>query len=196
MYKIAIDIDDTICNTNELIVIEADKYDKEVLGGTGIKNKEAYAFTEMMGWGPEGKGIFFSDRLEYIMENTELKKNAKEVINKLYDEGNEIIFLTFRKPKYLKDPYKLTYDWLEKNGIKYNKLFVNTGSKADECLSLNVDLFIDDMPHNCEDVSNVGVPVVLFDNMYNQDENRFVRMNNWDDIYEYIKKGDFKWKSE
>ena len=35
---IGIDMDDTICSTNERIIIEADKYDKEVLGGSGIKN--------------------------------------------------------------------------------------------------------------------------------------------------------------
>ena len=28
---IVIDIDDTICSTNERIIVEADKYDKEVL---------------------------------------------------------------------------------------------------------------------------------------------------------------------
>ena len=35
---IGIDMDDTICSTNERIIIEADKYDKEVLQGTGIKD--------------------------------------------------------------------------------------------------------------------------------------------------------------
>ncbi len=34
---IGIDMDDTICSTNELIIEVADKYDKEVLGGTGVK---------------------------------------------------------------------------------------------------------------------------------------------------------------
>ena len=39
---IGIDMDDTICSTNERILVEADKYDKEVLGGSGVKNKDAY----------------------------------------------------------------------------------------------------------------------------------------------------------
>ena len=103
---IGIDIDDTICSTNEKIIEEADKYDKEVLGGTGVKDATAYEFTEMMGWEKEMKGQFFADRLEYIMDNAELKPNAKELINKLHDEGNKIIFISFRKDKYIKDPYK------------------------------------------------------------------------------------------
>lgn len=185
--RIGIDIDDTICDTNELIVIEADKYDKEVLGGTGIKDPLAYDFPTMMGWNEDGKGVFFADRLEYIFENTTLKKDVKEVINKLYDEGNEIYFITFRKPKYVKDPYKTTKEYLDNNGIKYNKLIVDSGSKNDECVKYKIDLFIDDSAKHCTDVMNEGVDTILFTNGYNKGEKGFNRKNNWSEIYNYIK---------
>ena len=184
---LGIDIDDTVCSTNELIIVEADKYDKEVLGGTGIKDIDAYEFTEMMGW-PEGmKGKFFSDRLEYIMSHSPIKEGAKEVINRLHDNGCKIIIISFRKDKYLKDPYKLTIDWLNENGIKYDKVYVNTGTKEDECLENNVKLFIDDKESHCEDVKNVGVDVLLFTNAYNHDEKRFDRVDNWYQVEKYIK---------
>ena len=184
---IGIDIDDTICSTNERIIIEADKYDKEILGGTGIKDKKEYEFTKMMGWEPEMKGKFFQDRLEYIMDNAEVKDDAKEVINRLHDEGNKIIFISFRKGKYINEPYTLTKNYLDRNGIKYDKIYVDTGSKVDECINENVDLFIDDKESHCEDVSNAGIPVILFTNAYNHNENRFIRFDNWKDIYKYIK---------
>ena len=184
---IGIDIDDTICSTNEKIIIEADKYDKEVLGGTGIKDIEKYEFTEMMGWEPHMKGEFFKDKLEYIMDNAEVKVGAKEVINRLHDEGNKIIFISFRKGKYINEPYILTKNYLDRNGFKYDKIYVDTGSKADECLEEHVDLFIDDKESHCEDVSNAGIDVILFTNAYNHDEKRFVRKDNWEDIYKYIK---------
>lgn len=184
---IGIDVDDTICSTNERIIVEADKYDKEVLGGTGIKDINAYAFTEMMGWEPEMKGKFFADRLEYIMDNAEIKEGAKEVINKLHEEGNKIIFISFRKGKYIKDPYNLTKNWLDRHGIIYDKIYVDTGNKVDECLNENVKLFIDDKESHCEDVSGAGIDVILFTNAYNHDENRFVRKDTWKDIYDYIK---------
>ncbi len=184
---LGIDVDDTICSTNELIIEVADKYDKEVLGGSGVKDINAYEFTEMMGW-PEGmKGQFFSDRLEYIMSNSPLKPHAKEVINKLHDDGVKIIFISFRKDKYLTDPYKLTEEYLNKNGIKYDKLYVNTGTKEDECIENNVTLFIDDKESHCADVSKAGIDVLLFTNAYNHDEKRFKRVDNWLEIYDYIK---------
>ncbi len=184
---IGIDMDDTICSTNELIIDIADEYDKKVLGGTGVKDRKAYLFTEMMGWPEEMKGKFFNDRLEYIMTHAEIKPHAKEVINKLHDEGNKILIISFRKGKYIKDPYKLTVDWLDRHGVKYDKVFVDTGEKTDECLENGVKLFIDDKESHCQDVSNAGVDVLLFTNQYNHDENRFTRVNNWDEVYKYIK---------
>lgn len=184
---IGIDMDDTICSTNELIIEVADKYDKEVLGGTGVKDVNAYEFTEMMGWPKEMKGQFFADRLEYIMSHAPIKEGAKEVINRLHDEGNEIVIISFRKDKYLTDPYKLTIDWLNDNGILYDKVFVNTGTKEDECRENNVKLFIDDKESHCEDVSKEGIDVLLFTNAYNHDENRFDRVDNWYQVEEYIK---------
>ncbi len=184
---LGIDMDDTICSTNELIIAEADKYDKEVLGGSGIKNVDAYEFSEMMGW-PDGmKGQFFSDRLEAIMSRAPIKEHAREVINLLHDEGWKIIFISFRKDKYLKDPYKLTKDWLDLYGVHYDKIFVNTGTKEDECKENNVTLFVDDKESHCEDVSKEGIDVLLFTNAYNHDEKRFKRVNNWLEVYDYIK---------
>ncbi|MDD6271889.1 MAG: hypothetical protein PUA90_00005, partial [bacterium] len=129
----------------------------------------------------------FADRLEYIMSHAEIKPGAREVINKLHDEGNKIIIISFRKGKYLSDPTNLTKEWLDRHNLHYDKIYTDTGSKVDECLENNVKLFIDDKESHCEEVSNAGIDVILFTNAYNHDENRFVRKDNWDDIYKYIK---------
>ena len=183
---IGIDMDDTICSTNERIIVEADKYDKEVLGGTGVKNVKAYEFNDMLGWEPEMKGQFFKDRLEYIMGGAEIKDDAKRVINKLHDKGVRIVIISFRKAKYISDPYKLTKDWLDTEGVKYDKIYVDTGSKVDECLQEKVTLFIDDKESHCEEVSEAGIDVLLFTNAYNTEETRFTRVNNWNEVEKYI----------
>lgn len=183
---IGIDMDDTICSTNERIIVEADKYDKEVLGGTGVKDVKAYEFNDMLGWEPEMKGQFFKDRLEYIMGGAEIKKDAKRVINKMHDKGAKIVIISFRKAKYISDPYKLTKDWLDTEGVKYDKIYVDTGSKVDECLEEKVTLFIDDKESHCEEVNAAGIDVLLFTNEYNKEENRFTRVNNWNEVEKYI----------
>lgn len=183
---IGIDMDDTICSTNERIIVEADKYDKEVLGGTGVKDVKAYEFNDMLGWEPEMKGQFFKDRLEYIMGGAEIKDDAKRVINKMHDKGAKIVIISFRKAKYISDPYKLTKDWLDTEGVKYDKIYVDTGSKVDECLQEKVTLFIDDKESHCEEVNAAGIDVLLFTNEYNKEENRFTRVNNWNEVEKYI----------
>ena len=54
-------------------------------------------------------------------------------------------------------------------------------------LILVVKLFIDDKEEHCENVSNAGIDVILFTNLYNHNEKRFVRKDNWYQIYDYIK---------
>lgn len=186
--RIGIDIDDTICSTNEKILIEADKYDKEVLGGSGIKNPFAYDFPTMMGWDDNGKGDFFKDRLSYIMENAPIKDGVVEVINKLYDEGNEIYFITYRKDKYIKDPYQLSKEWLDKNNIKFTKLIANSGDKGIVCFENKIDLFIDDSITHCKDVSSYNIKTLLYNSFYNKDNDEFQRVNNWYEIYNLLHK--------
>ena len=141
------------------------------------------------------KGQFFKDRLEYIMGGAEIKNDAKRVINKMHDKGAKIVIISFRKAKYISDPYKLTKDWLNAEGVKYDKIYVDTGSKVDECLDEKVTLFIDDKESHCEEVSEAGIDVILFTNAYNHDEKRFTRFDNWSDIYKYIKEN-YKWTKE
>ena len=183
---IGIDMDDTICSTNERIIVEADKYDKEVLGGTGVKDVKAYEFNDMLGWEPEMKGQFFKDRLEYIMGGAEIKEDAKRVINKMHELGAKIVIISFRKAKYIPDPYKLTKNWLDAEGVKYDKIYVDTGSKVDECQKEKVSLFIDDKESHCDEVRDAGIDVLLFTNEYNKEENRFTRVNNWNEVEKYI----------
>ena len=81
----------------------------------------------------------------------------------------------------------LTKNWLDRHGIHYDKIYVDTGSKVDECVENEVNLFIDDKESHCEDVSGAGIDVLLFTNQYNHAENRFKRVDSWYDVEKYIK---------
>lgn len=48
-------------------------------------------------------------------------KNAKEILNKWYDEGNVITFFTARESK----DRDVTEKWLNENGFKYNGLIMD-----------------------------------------------------------------------
>ena len=48
-------------------------------------------------------------------------EGSKEEINKLYDEGNKIVFFTARENK----DREITIEWLNNNGFKYHDLIMD-----------------------------------------------------------------------
>lgn len=70
--------------------------------------------------------------------------NAKEVINKLYDEGHDIIINTCRAGIFEGN----VYTFLKDNGIKYS--YINSNLPRDiekfgqDCRKISADIYIDD----------------------------------------------------
>lgn len=121
-----------------------------------------------------------------VLLNVTLKKDAKEVIDKLKSEGNKIIIVTARNTRIYDDPVGFTTKQLEKLGIKYDKL-VCSFDKKQACIDEKIDIFIDDIIDNLKQVESVTEKVLLFNSMVNKSQNTsFQRVNSWKEIYEYI----------
>lgn len=88
------------------------------------------------------------------------------------------------------DPYNMTIKWLKKYDIEYDKLILtnayNHQEKADICIKNNVDIMIDDSINVCLKCSESGIKSLLFNTEYNKNEIRFTRVNNWEEIFNYI----------
>ena len=96
--KIGIDIDDTVSKTNERLIEEALKYDREYVKGKGFKDPEAYSFMEMFYWSVVDVDNFLKRfRKGNAFYELDEKEDAALYISKLYDEGNEIYFITRRQ---------------------------------------------------------------------------------------------------
>jgi len=184
--RIGIDIDDTIANTNELIIKYALKYDLLYKDGRGFKDKNCYKFHELFYWDEDEKEKFFARYMQEILSRVPVKENVREIIKKLRQEGHEIIFITTRD--YLDNCYDITVNWLNKNEIEFDMVIAGDKRKSDYAESLKFDLFIDDNIKNCTKVSGKNIDVLLFDTIYNRDCNDFKRVYNWLEIYDYINK--------
>ena len=185
--KIGIDIDDTIAYTNEKLIEVAVKYDKEFLNGKGFQNKDAYKFTEMFYWNKDNVQSFFNyvRGTDFFLKLDEIPGSI-EYINKLYDEGYEIYFMTFRTNK---NPlvHKMTKEWLSNKGYKYHKLFMRSEDKGILCKENEVSIFIDNTYEHYESALSLGIDAILFDTIYNRDIDDVKRMSSWEEIYNYIK---------
>ena len=188
--RIGIDLDDTITKTDEILFKYAKIYNEEEKILFNI-NREEWNLTKAFGWNEENIKEFFSKYLKSIYEKAEIKENAKERINKLKDDGNEIIIITARDTKSLKEVHEVCKDWLINNKINVDKIVVDGENKAQKCLENKIDIFIDDNICNCENVyNNLKIPVLLMNSRYNKDYQtpKIKRVYNWNEIYNEIYK--------
>lgn len=185
--KIGIDIDDTVANTDERIIQEALKYDKEFVKGRGFKNKDAYTFMEKFYWNVvdvDGfmkvirKGKFFSE-LNPI-------DDAVFYVNKLYDDGNEIYFITRRKNNF--KTKMMTKKWLKKTGFKFHKLIMGGEDKGTMCKDLGIEVFVDNDERNVRKTEKNGIVSILKSTMYTKEVDDLTRYETWEEIYNYIKR--------
>ena len=181
--NIGIDIDETIAKTWEtLMPICAEMYNINI---DELKTLPPY-------YGALKKFISFEEYLkmmrkcEWFLQEVPLQENVKEVLTKLKEEGNKIIFITARGNAY-SDPYGMTKKYLDNLSIPYDKIIVNALEKGIVCKEEKIDLFIDDSIKNCKDVSQNGIEVLLIETYLNENEKEFIHMKDWNQIYEYIK---------
>lgn len=183
--RIGIDIDDTITNSwdvlakeyakifdvPETILIDSIPYYNNII-------KTKYTLEEYF-----EKVIPIND---ILVPNLPLKENVKEVIDKLYELGHIVFFITARG-KENTDAYKTTKEYLDKHNIRYEKLILGIKSKAEACIDESIDLMIDDSIKHCKAVSAAGIEVLMFETKYNKEYIEFKHIKNWNEIYEYIK---------
>lgn len=140
--RIGIDIDDTLTNTSELLLAYAQKYNYEdlkrdaslpkekvfsIINGTSLENG--------MMWTKQESDSFKDKYHESVLQNASIKPFAKEIIDKLIQEGNEIFFITARNNEgdRISDSYLISKKLLENNHINYHKLITGCTDKLIIC---------------------------------------------------------------
>ena len=186
--KIGIDIDDTVMNTFDVIEEAARYFDKYFLENKGYQDITKYDFHERFYWTSEEKKAFFNYfRKNKLYLKAKPKGDALYYLEKLYNEGYEIYFLTRRKKDEKLDILSITKNDLISKGFKFTDCYIGLSKKGEACKSLEIDVFIDDAVIQIEDVNNYGIKTILIDNWYNK-EYKGLRAKNFQEIYNIIRK--------
>ena len=190
--RIGIDIDDTLTDVKDELIEAGENYarslgkDIKVDKNFEDKNNNGNKWQEMFQFNYEELKYFLKEIQESITNKAKPRENVVEVINKLKNDGNEIIIITARDSEFHDDPYKYSKDWLDKNNIYYDKLVVNARNKEDACIEEKIDLFIDDSKSNCLNVKKAGIKTIRVCNVIEENNSNLICFNNWNDIYNYI----------
>lgn len=181
--KIALDIDDTIINTNEFLLDRMSEFfrvNKNYL----IKNN--YSYINLKESFKKKEKEFILSMFEKRLDEIELKKNAKKYINKLYNEGNEIYLITARQN--FDNVYASTFSQIKKYGIKFTKLICSP-NKAEECKKNNIDIYVDDSIKNTNQTQGYVTNIFVFESAHNKNRNtNYSKIKNWKQLYNEIKK--------
>lgn len=171
--NVCIDIDGTLTNPYYWLDKTAEYFNKVVRHEDFTK----YEYSRVMGISQSEYEEFYEKyKFKYHSKDI-LRFKAKHIINKLY-LSNNIFFVTARD----KSLEMLTFSYLNKKNIKFDKLFVlGTHHKVKEAEELKCDIFIEDNPYNAVELSNAGFKVLLMDTTYNKAiaHHNIIRVYDW-----------------
>lgn len=138
------DLDDTVCDTDGYSEIYIKKFFLENnMPYKKVKDISRFA-EEKFDWSKEEALSWYKQYGDEMMLHFPCKDGAIEFINSLYQEGHKVVIATARANDWHSDPEGITKEWLDNNGIKYNKLYIGRIDKERICEEENADIFIDD----------------------------------------------------
>ena len=192
--NIGIDIDDTISETFETLIPYAQKYTIEDLKRKSkiqIDNNcdNHFYIVNMNGWNEQEAIRFWEKYYAEILKELNVKKFAAEVIGKLREQGHKIYLITARWDMKKDNVEEITKDWLEKNNVEYDGLFLNASNKLELVKENDIDLFIDDSFKNCKNIiDNSNTKVYMMNSKANESFNykNIQRVFSWPEIYDLI----------
>lgn len=176
--KIGIDIDNTICSTDEVIDIKIKEYIKE----HGMSREEFFGDSSNM-------DKFYKEKILEVIAEDPVKDDFLRVLNKL-KVNNEIIIVTARNEKLVKiyqSMRQATKDWLAKNNIYYDKYFDDAyiEGKVKVCKDEAIDIIIDDDINNYIAFKENGIKTLLFD-----DRGKYLdvvdRVGSWKEVEDIL----------
>ena len=186
--RLGIDIDNVLSNFNDVLLKDYLEYDKE-LRNNGIINKDVY-IRKMFDWSEDEEKNYYKNNIERIAQDFTPIKDCSKYIKELRNAGHSIYIISGRDNGEYSDPYTMTIEWLKKYDIEYDKLILTDAykhqEKADYCIENNIDIMIDDSIHVCEKCAENNIECILFETPYNKKENRFNKVSNWQELYEFI----------
>lgn len=188
--RIGLDIDDTICYTNKVLMKYADIYNKEH-GNRKLLKRDTNNFSEVYGWDDNEVYNFFRTYYLDALKEIEPKEDVKEVLEKLREEGHKIIFITVRNDKECGgegEAHRITTEWLNKYEIPYDELNLDIHDKKAFCKEHNIDVFMDDSTRTVSSVSELGIKTFIAMNNFNSNfkNDNITNIYNLKDFYNKI----------
>ena len=186
--KIGIDIDGVILDYERMLKTYGDLYDFIELKKNGIINRNEHYLRNRYNWTEEERMNFVNKYFLKLSKQTPLIPGAKDVINMLQKEGNELIVISARggMVEEMKD---VAIQKFNEEGISFNKYYWKQDDKLEVAQKEHINFMIDDSYDVCKKLSENGIKTIYFRDkeMKKLEQNEYLKeVSNWGEIYRYI----------
>ena len=187
--KIGIDIDGVILDYERVLKKYGDLYDFIELKKDGIINRNEHYLRNRYDWTDDERMNFVNKYFLKLSKQTPLIPGAKDVIDMLQKEGNELIIISARGGM-IEEMKNVAIEKFNEEGISFNKYYWKQDDKLEVAKNENIDVMIDDSYDVCKKLSSNGIKTIYFRDkemkVLEQNEN-LKEVSNWGEIYRYIK---------
>lgn len=187
--KIGIDIDGVILDYERVLKTYGDLYDFIELKKDGIINRNEHYLRNRYDWTDEERMNFINKYFLKLSKQTPLIPGAKDVIDMLQKEGNELIIISARGGM-IEEMKDVAMEKFEEEDISFNKYYWKQDDKLEVAQNEKLDVMIDDSYDVCRKLSSNGIKTIYFRDkemkVLEQNEN-LKEVSNWGEIYRYIK---------
>lgn len=187
--KIGIDLDGVVIDSETTFRTYEEIFDVDVLNGNNLVDRKEPKFQARYNWTEEQEKQFINNYFLTISKESNIMSGFISVYNLLKMQGHEFIVITARGgfiKKMKDDAIRL----LEENNIKFDKYYWQIDDKLEICKKENVDIMIDDDWKIVQKLADNKIKTLYFrdTNLMKLEENEYIKeVNNWGDIYRYIK---------
>lgn len=187
--KIGVDIDGVILDYERVLRTYGDLYDFIELKKDGIINRNEHYLRDRYDWTEEERVQFVNKYFLKLSKQAQLIPGAKDVINILQKEGNELIVISARGGM-VKEMQDVAIEKLQNEGISFNKYYWKQEDKLEVAQKEHIDFMIDDSYGVCKKLSENKIKTIYFRDkeMKKLEQNEYlIEVSNWGEIYRYIK---------
>ena len=188
--KIGIDLDGVVIDSETTFRTYEEIFDIDVLKGNNLINKEEPKFQARYNWTSEQEKEFIEKNFLAISKESNLMSGFIAIYNLLKKQGHEFVVITARGG-FIKEMKDDAIRVLQENNIKFDKYYWNVQDKLEICKNEKVDIMIDDDWRIIKKLADNEVKTLYFrdTNLMKLEENEYIKeVNNWGDIYRYIRK--------
>lgn len=187
--KIGIDLDGVVIDSETTFRTYEEIFDMDILKGNNLINRKEPKFQARYNWTSNQEKEFIEKYFLKVSRESGLMSGFIAIYDLLKKQGHEFVVITARGG-YVKEMKDDAIRLLEENNIKFDKYYWNVEDKLEICKKEKVDIMIDDDWNIIKKIAENKIRTLYFrdTNLMILEENKYIKeVNNWGEIYRYIK---------